>query len=114
MSPLLLNIVLADIPDALERVIALRFAVCADDITLWTMRGNGAVQRKILQAKLSATVKFLYEVGTKMTAEKSLYICIAVPKGREAHSEIKINIAGQTINRQLSVKTLSHLSREWS
>lgn len=115
LSPTLFNMVMARLPEKLERVKDLKFAIYADDITLWSTRGSVGEQERTIQDGLDAVQVFLEEVGMRASSEKTEYVVVLAGKKREANATrnaFHLTLDGQTILRKPSIRILGHLIDE--
>ncbi|KAM7312377.1 hypothetical protein ISCGN_009282 [Ixodes scapularis] len=82
LSPLLFNLALRGLPEALGAVPGVEHAIYADDITLWCREGNDAEIEERLQAAAKIVEDYAEECGLKCAPEKSELLVLRNPYER--------------------------------
>ncbi|KAG0411911.1 hypothetical protein HPB47_010937 [Ixodes persulcatus] len=109
LSPTLFNMVMARLSPRLTSIPNLRFAIYADDITLWSTTGSVGEQEHTLQCGLNAVQSFLEDVGMTASPEKTEYVVVlSGPQhlADEMRCLYNLTLNNTTIRRERTVRIL--------
>lgn len=115
LSPMLFNMVMADLAFALEKVEGLGHSIYADDITTWLNERDVKEQKEILQEGLDTIHSFLQRVGMRLSPDKTNCVTVANKRGRKENGtcdKIHLSVNGTPIQRTDSVKILGGTFQE--
>lgn len=111
LSPLLFNLALRGLPEALEAVPGVEHAIYADDITLWCRSGNDAEIEERLQAATKIVEDYAEECGLKCAPEKSELLVLR--NTYESVSEqIEVWVSGKRVSKPTEIRILGQLIRQ--
>ncbi|KAM7284583.1 uncharacterized protein ISCGN_001677 [Ixodes scapularis] len=99
---------MARLPGRLQQVSNLHFTIYADDVSLWTVRGDVPQQQRILQRGIDVVTSHLQSVGLTASPDKTTYVVIAPRRERDANisSTLHLTLAGQPIRSAPEVRIL--------
>ncbi|XP_064475338.1 uncharacterized protein LOC135389203 [Ornithodoros turicata] len=93
LSPLLFNVVMADLPQHLHKNI--HISMYADDICLWTSGVQLPALQRWLQDALDCTVAFLTQRGMDISPEKTVFL----PFTRKKMNNFQLQLSTQPVQR---------------
>ncbi|KAG0417894.1 hypothetical protein HPB47_005276 [Ixodes persulcatus] len=98
LSPLLYNLVMADLSHRLDKIPGIRHTIYADDVTIWTTGGPVAPQNDSAQEALDIVAGILLERGLTPSPDKTQYAVFGNTNGRrEATPCIELKFGGTVI-----------------
>ncbi|KAM7293032.1 hypothetical protein ISCGN_026162, partial [Ixodes scapularis] len=111
LSPLLFNLALRGLPEALGAVPGVEHAIYADDITLWCREGNDAEIEERLQAAAKIVEDYAEECGLKCAPEKSELLVLRNPYERVSE-QIEVWVSGKRVSKPTEIRILGQLIRQ--
>ncbi|KAM7284943.1 hypothetical protein ISCGN_031941 [Ixodes scapularis] len=111
LSPLLFNLALRGLPEALGAVPGVEHAIYADDITLWCREGNDAEIEERLQAAAKIVKDYAEECGLKCAQEKSELLVLRNPYERVSE-QIEVWVSGKRVSKPTEIRILGQLIRQ--
>lgn len=111
LSPLLFNLALRGLPEALGVVPGVEHAIYADDITLWCREGNDAEIEGRLQAAAKIVEDYAEECGLKCAPEKSELLVLRNPYERVSE-QIEVWVSGKRVSKPTEIRILGQLIRQ--
>ncbi|KAM7295141.1 hypothetical protein ISCGN_024646 [Ixodes scapularis] len=111
LSPLLFNLALRGLPEALGVVPGVEHAIYADDITLWCREGNDAEIEERLQAAAKIVEDYAEECGLKCAPEKSELLVLRNPYERVSE-QIEVWVSGKRVSKPTEIRILGQLIRQ--
>lgn len=115
LSPMLFNLAMTRVARKLERIEGIHFAIYADDITMWSAKGNGGQTENRLQESIHTVESTLGEMGLNCSAAKSELLVLKHrgrgrrPRGYVPGEEPKITLRchdGSAIKQVEKIKVL--------
>lgn len=107
LSPTLFNIAMRKLPEALSQIAGIRYALYADDITIWTPAGSLGEQENALQSAIDTVQNYVQPRGLQCSAEKSELILIKERRGQKRPDPpLYLHLRGQTIPQVKSLRIL--------
>lgn len=107
LSPLLFNLAIRPMANALCNVPMLRATIYADDITLWVGRGSDAHIEHTLRKGAEIVAEFATKAGLTYSTTKSELMILHPPKTKPATQQpIEVSIAGQNVPTVSQLKIL--------
>lgn len=109
LSPTLFNIAMKDLPPLLHQITHLKFALYADDITLWCTHGSPGEQEQTLQSGLDTIKDYLDGLGMECSPGKTEYVVVMnsnTENSQEIRDLITLTIDGHSIPRKESIRIL--------
>ncbi|KAG0415201.1 hypothetical protein HPB47_007649 [Ixodes persulcatus] len=105
LSPLLFNLAMTDLAQALEAVSQVCYTIYADDVTLWTTTGNATDQQRHMQSALDIVTTFTCNTGFELSKDKTMYMVIPA-KRRSSSSDMQLCVEGTPITPTDNIKIL--------
>ncbi|KAM7281625.1 uncharacterized protein ISCGN_006022 [Ixodes scapularis] len=109
LSPILFNLALKNLPQALATISDLHHNLYADDITIWSNTGSPAEQEQTIQAGLNIIHQYVQAIGLTCSPDKSEYVVVTNGTGEKAETYrdlIHLHIDGKPIPRKHTIKVL--------
>ncbi|KAM7299574.1 hypothetical protein ISCGN_020140 [Ixodes scapularis] len=111
LSPLLFNLALRGLPEALRAVPNVEHAIYADDITLWCREGSDAEIEEKLQAAADIVGEYVMRCGLKCAPEKSELLVFRNPRDKLV-DHIDVVIDGVRVPKPAEVRILGQLLQQ--
>ncbi|KAG0419935.1 hypothetical protein HPB47_003783 [Ixodes persulcatus] len=111
LSPLLFNLALRGLPEALRAVPNVEHAIYADDITLWCREGSDAEIEEKLQAAADIVGEYAMRCGLKCAPEKSELLVFRNPRDKLV-DHIDVVIDGVRVPKPAEVRILGQLLQQ--
>ncbi|KAM7314198.1 hypothetical protein ISCGN_003983 [Ixodes scapularis] len=111
LSPLLFNLALRGLPEALGAVPGVEHAIYADDITLWCREVNDAEIEERLQAAAKIVEDYAEECGLKCAPVKSELLVLRNPYERVSE-QIEVWVSGKWVSKPTQIRILGQLIRQ--
>ncbi|KAM7305243.1 hypothetical protein ISCGN_015140 [Ixodes scapularis] len=111
LSPLLFNLALRGLPEALRAVPNVEHAIYADDITLWCREGSDAEIEEKLQAAADIVGEYVMRCGLKCAPEKSELLVFRNPRDKLV-GHIDVVIDGVRVPKPAEVRILGQLLQQ--
>ncbi|KAM7315515.1 hypothetical protein ISCGN_005298 [Ixodes scapularis] len=111
LSPLLFNLALRGLPEALRAVPNVEHAIYADDITLWCREGSDAEIEEKLQAAADIVGEYVMKCGLKCAPEKSELLVFRNPRDKLV-DHIDVVIDGVRVPKPAEVRILGQLLQQ--
>ncbi|KAG0412675.1 hypothetical protein HPB47_010193 [Ixodes persulcatus] len=105
LSPLLFNLAMTDLAQALEAVPQVCYTIYADDVTLWTTTGNATDQQSHMQSALDIVTTFTCNTGFELSKDKTMYMVIPA-KRRSSSSDMQLCVEGTPITPTDNIKIM--------